>query len=399
MEALQLLKQQQLTDRQAFDELFLDRENSIKNITIMRNKAVTHQLYMDSEAIKDLHIRKDRDYYITLNDLKSHERTSSNVIAFNGFMVDIDYKDKGLTEQAALHLAYDIMKQKNIFQPSMIFSSGRGFWLVWKIESVVNGTSNISRAWQQVQSDLVNAFNGIGADSAVTAPNNLMRMPASVNQKNGQATHLIDYTGNEYTLRNFIDEVSTYDATKKKRSTGKVNHLFNEHNLNMTRYHDILKFIELRSFDIKGQRNVLLFLARNFLNLTGINGASGLIEELNQKLIEPLTSKELAYLNKDSKKYFYTNKRLVEVMDITPDEQRHMKTIISSSERARRIKERNRRYYAPIKKKNQTKRQQRDQLIMDLVNQGLTQATVAKEYERQTGDSISTRTIRRISKS
>ena len=397
MEALKLVKHQQLNDKQAFAELFLDRKNSIKNITIMNNGAVTHQLYLDSEAIRDLYIRKDRDYYITLNDLNAHQRTSSNVIAFNGFMVDIDYRDMGLTEQAALHLAYDIMKEKNIFQPSMVFSSGRGMWLVWKIESVVNGTSSINRTWQQIQRDLVNAFSGIGADPAVTAPNNLMRLPASTNQKNGQATHLIDYTGNEYTLREFIDEVSTYDPKKNEnRATGKVNHLFNEHNLNLTRYHDIVKFIELKDYDIEGQRNVLLFLARNFLNLAGVNDASELIEELNGKLSDPLTSGELKNLNKDSKKYFYTNKRLVEVMDISPAEQRHMKTIISSNERARRIKERNRRYYAPIKKQNDQQRMERDQQVMELVNQGLTNKQVLEQYAILTDDTISRSTLNRI---
>lgn len=399
MEALQLLKHQQLTDKQTFAELFLNRDNSIKNITIMNQGAVTHQLYLDSETIKDLYIRDDRDYYITVNDLEAHRRESSDVIALNGFMVDIDYRDKGLTEQGALHLAYDIMKQKNIFQPSMIFSSGRGFWMIWKIETVVNGTTNITRTWRQIQSDLVNAFSGIGADPAVKAPNNLMRLPGSINQKNGRLTHLINYTGNEYTLRQFIDEISTYDAEKQpKRRTGKLNHLFNEYNLNLTRYHDIVKFIELRNFDIEGQRNILLFLARNFLNLAETPDADKLIAELNGKLIDPLTDKELSYLNKDSKQYHYTNKRLIEVMDITPSEQRHMATIISSNERARRIKERNRRYYAPIKKKNQQQQMERNQLIMELINKGLTQSATAKEYERLTGKTIATRTIRRIIK-
>lgn len=396
MEALQLLKHQQLTDKQAFAELFLNRDNSIKNITIMNQGAVTHQLYLDSEAIKELYIRKDRDYYITVNDLKAHQRIGSNVIAFNGFMVDIDYREKGLTEESALHLAYDIMKEKNIFQPSMIFSSGRGFWLLWKIETVVNGTNNINRTWQQIQSDLVNAFSGIGADPAVTSPNNLMRLPGSVNQKNHQATHLIEYTGNSYTLRNFIDEVSTYDSTQKKRHSGKINHLFNEHNLNLTRYHDIVKFIELRNFDINFQRNVLMFLARNFLNLAGINNAEATIQELNQQLTDPLTATELRNLNKDSKQYHYTNKRLIEVMDITPSEQRQMKTIISSNERARRIKERNRRYYAPIKQKNQSKRQQRDDLVMKLVNQELTNKEVLTQYAKLTDDQISLRTLQNI---
>lgn len=399
MLALKELKQDSLTDVEAFSNLFLNRDNSIKNITIMNQGAVTHQLYLDSEAIKELYIRNDRDYYITLNDLNTHERNSSNIIAFNGFMVDIDYRNKGLTEQTALHLAYDIMKQKNIFQPSMIFNSGRGFWMVWKIETVVNGTTNITRTWRQIQSDLVKTFSGIGADPAVTAPNNLMRLPGSINQKNGRLTHLINYTGNEYTLRQFIDEVSTYDAEKQpKRRTGKVNHLFNEYNLNLTRYHDIVKFIELRNFDIEGQRNILLFLARNFLNLAGTPDPDKEIEELNRKLVNPLPKKELKYLNKDSKKYFYTNKKLVKVMDITPAEQRHMTTIISSNERARRIKERNRRYYAPIKKKNQQQRTERNQLIMELINKGLTQSATAKEYERLTGKTIATRTIRRIIK-
>lgn len=389
-----------MNDYEAFSELFLDRENSLKCISMFKNGVFIKDHYLKTNEIHAFKMGATYDYYITLNDLKSYSRASSSVVAYNGFMVDIDYLDKGLTEDIALTFVYQILKDKNIFQPSMIYSSGRGLWLLWKIEPVINNHKNITLLWKQIQSDLVDAFHELGADSSVKSPGNLMRMPSSINQKKGKQTRLLNYTGNEYTLEAFKDEVSTYTPKQKNKArrfnSGNVRHIFNEYTLHRSRYDDILTLLELRDYDVHGQRNNMMFLVRNFLNLIGDSNvdAEAMTSQINDELVQPLSQSELKSLNKDNKLYHYKNETLIELLGITEDEQKHLKTLIGASERNRRRRKR----YKPIKEANAEKKKKRDRWIMNQFEQGLTNKQVIQRYKDEFNKSISLRTIQTIKK-
>jgi DNA-directed RNA polymerase specialized sigma subunit len=79
--------------------------------------------------------------------------------------------------------------------------------------------------------------------------------------------------------------------------------------------------------------------------------------------------------------YWYTNDRLIEMLDITEDEQRHLKTIISKGERQRRQNEarkKARRNKAGLTQREQQK-QDRIKAVKELAEQGLNQTEAAKE--------------------
>lgn len=120
--------------------------------------------------------------------------------------------------------------------------------------------------------------------------------------------------------------------------------LYTEYSLYHARILDITKICELRDYDVKGHRELILFLYRYFTCCFIQDPEEALDKalELNSMFKEPLGEREVIRDTKSAqkayvdKKYKYTNTKLIEILDITLEEQMHLKTIISGKEKYRR---------------------------------------------------------------
>ncbi|MDU2781952.1 MAG: DNA-binding response regulator, partial [Clostridium perfringens] len=133
---------------------------------------------------------------------------------------------------------------------------------------------------------------------------------------------------------------------KKKGRPKKINFIYRERSLYYARIQDIIKLCELRKYDLKGHRELILFLYRYYLcSFTeDIKKALNDVLELNSMFKHPLgekeairatTSAERCYLDKE-KQYKYKNNTIINLLDISEEEQIHMITIISNKEYKRR---------------------------------------------------------------
>ena len=103
---------------------------------------------------------------------------------------------------------------------------------------------------------------------------------------------------------------------------------------------------------------------------------------------QPLSDREVERDTRSAEKYYaekkykYSNDRLIEMLEITEQEQRKLKTIISTKEKYRRNNERR----TPRNENGLTKREQQKQdlikSVKDLKIQGLTQKEVAEKLEK-----------------
>lgn len=328
--------------------------------------------------------------YITPNTFYKPYRRLECIKELNTLFIDLDYYKTGKTrEQALMNL------EKNYFNkivpiPNYVIDSGRGMYLIWLINSV---PSMALPLWKSIQDYFYKVLKDFGADRQALDATRILRVPGSINSKSKTVVDIIDEYDYIYDLREiqneFLPELKPYE--KKKGRPSKVNYIFRERSLYFGRIQDIIKLCELREGDLKGHREFVLFLYRYYLcSFTeDAQKALGDVLELNDTFIQPLVGKEAiratrsaerCYLDKN-KEYKYKNDTLIELLEITEEEQKYMTIIISKGEYRRRD-----RIYQQKKYQEQLKAQgkctekekisKRRNKIKDLLAEGLKQKDI-----------------------
>ena len=180
----------------------------------------------------------------------------------------------------------------------------------------------------------------------------------------------------------------------------KIKYIFRERSLYHARILDIIKLCELREYDLKGHRELILFLYRYYLCYFTKDIEKALYDtlELNSMFRQPLSEKEVVRATKSAEKvykdqnkdYKYKNETLINLLEITEEEQKEMKTIISDEEYKIRKRLRDREYQ---KKKydeslkiegkltEKEKISQRRIKIKDLLREGLKQKDICLQLD------------------
>ncbi len=233
-----------------------------------------------------------------------------------------------------------------------------------------------------IEDYLYNQLKEFGADRQALDATRILRVPGSINSKSKTVVSILD----EY---NYIPELKPYE--KKKGRPKKINFIFRERSLYYARVQDIIKLCELREYDLKGHRELILFLYRYYLCSFTEDVQKALKDtlELNNMFRQPLSQREVVratksaekcYLN-NNKQYKYKNETLIELLEITEEEQINMKTIISKNEYKRRENIRGKKNYQK-KLKSQGKIFKKEEIILrrkkikDLLAKGLSRKDI-----------------------
>lgn len=293
--------------------------------------------------------------YISINTFYSTFRRLEYLKELKAQFIDLDIYKTGFTkEQIIMHLEADYFN-KSIPRPNLIIDSGRGLYLIWILKSV---PSKALPLWKAVEEYLYSVLKSFGADRQALDPTRVLRVPGSINSKSKTTVKVIEKYDYIYDLREiqneYLPELEERKAKKKGRPSKTV-FIHRERSLYYARIQDIIKLCELREYDLKGHRELILFLYRYYLCyfLEDTQKALEDVLELNREFIYPLSetevvratrSAEKVYLSKD-KDYKYKNKTLIELLEITELEETYMSTIISNREYKRRNNEYNKNKY------------------------------------------------------
>ena len=219
--------------------------------------------------------------------------------------------------------------------------------------------------WYAIERHIYNQLKEFGADPNALDPTRVLRVVDSINTKSNTRVKVLDYNEYVYTLREIQEEYLPELKPKKEKSKGrpkKIVSLFNEYNLYYSRVLDIAKLCELRNYDLKGHREVILFLYRYYTCCFIEDEIEALekVKELNLMFIQPLSNREVERDTRSAEKYYaekkykYSNDRLIEMLEITDKEQKELKTIINTKEKYRRKNEKR----TPRNENGLTKKQQ-----------------------------------------
>ena len=314
-----------------------------------------------------------KDSFITPNSFYKPWRKVENIRHLRALYIDLDIHKVGLEKSETVYQVAFMVEEGKIPKPSMIVDSGRGIHLYWRINHAPMGAIY---TWQNLEDYLYHQLKPLGADIGATDGARLLRIPGSINGKNGKPCKLM-YTDDSiiYDMKELRKNyLEPKERILEKKNPGKVSPIRREditsYSLHQARAQDIKTLTRLRLGDMEGCRNTALHC---FVYWRGIyiREPARLEEEareLNNRFNKPLPESQLKAIlrsipksiNKfieyeqglnmgirkrvskgmrDKGGYWYRNETLIEKLEITEEEQRHLKTIISKSEKYRRRNE------------------------------------------------------------
>ncbi len=330
--------------------------------------------------------------YVSQNTFYRPQRRIENIKELRAVYIDIDcYNSKYTKDAVQYFLEHDLYGSK-IPRPNYLIDSGRGLYYVILIKPV---PSMALPLWYAVQRYLFNSLKQFGADANALDPTRVLRIVGTMNSKSGTCVEILDAYDYEYSLKE-IQEEYLPEINKKKKSKGrpkKMVSLFTEYSLYHARVIDITKVCELRNYDVEGHREVILFLYRYYSACFTEDAEEALRRalELNDMFKKPLPENEVIRDTKsatrayENKLYKYTNTKLIEILDISLQEQEHLITIISGKEKYRRsAEEQKEKKKAKRRNENGLTKREQDRLdninaVKELYEKGYKQVQIVKE--------------------
>lgn len=331
--------------------------------------------------------------YISQNTFYKPQRRIENIKELRAVYIDIDcYNSKYTKDAVQYFLEHDLYGYK-IPRPNYLIDSGRGLYYIVLIKPV---PSMALPLWYAVQRYLFNTLKEFGADANALDPTRVLRIVGTMNSKSGTSVKVLDEYDYEYSLREIQEEYLPEISPKKTKSKGrpkKMVSLFTEYSLYYARLMDISKICELRNYDVEGHREVILFLYRYYSACFTEDAEEALRRalELNSMFTKPLPENEVIRDTKsatkayENKLYKYTNTKLIQILDITLDEQQYLRTIISGKEKYRRSAE-EQKEKKKAKRRNENGLTKREQsridninVVKELYDKGYKQVQIVKE--------------------
>lgn len=316
------------------------------------------------------------DTYISVNSFYKPRRQVNNIRQFRALYIDLDVlKDTAYTIDEAYKEVLGLVDSGEIPQPSLVVSSGRGLHLYWVIEHAPKQALTL---WQELEDRLYYKLKHLGADSKATDGARVLRLPSTINSRNGEVCSILHIEDIHYKLVDLRDKyfpkvpkIIRQAGAEKGRAKNNITNLFNPYSLHLTRVEDITKLCELRNWNMTGYRNFLIVVYSYWRGIY-IRNSEDLLQDVldfNNKFTEPLSISEVKNVvgtvehaikrfidyeqklrdglkmkatkgMKDKGGYWYRNETLIERLKITAEEQKHLKTIISKAEKYRRNNER-----------------------------------------------------------
>ncbi len=368
------------------------------------------------EIVEELH--NESDVFLAPNTMYLPKRRVENIRQFRALFQDIDCNKLGFEKAETVYMIWMLYYDGKVPKPTMVTDSGQGVHLYWRIENAPYGALN---TWQELQDYIYYQLKHLGADRKSTDGARVLRLPGTINSKN-EANCEVLYIDNEleYSMYDLREQYLNYkpkayqlqvQETKKVDSRVISNRFFNSYSLHMERANDLQTLCKLRKYDMTGFRNMAIHCYAYWKGIYVRDSyeLENVVMELNSAFTEPLKDTEIkailrsvpkaidkfiAYEQgkrsgeckrvskgmRDKEGYWYKNDTLIERLEISRSEQKHMKTIIDTDEKYDRnnVKRRNSRRDKDGLTKREKQKLDREQEIKKLIKQDKNMSQIAK---------------------
>lgn len=302
--------------------------------------------------------------YMSVADYCRMKRISDNLYGVSSIILDLDTYNSVHeydTDEEMLKEMRPVIDRIGI-EPNMYVNSGHGRYLVFSFNNINLSVPEMRKLYQETAKKLIYQFKEFGADAKCSDITRVFRIPGNTNPKTGEKAYIIDCFENRVTLSELATAVGickgkTKSEKKKKGRQRKFEMYYptldksRYTKVNMQRDEDFNTLLELRDYDMEGYRNILFHLMSVNCFYLGMDEDSvrGYLDEVNNSLVSPYDSLDavIRYAKKNYERYGedyegtvkYRNRTIAGMLDITEEEQGHMKQLIGQAEADRRIEE------------------------------------------------------------
>lgn len=219
--------------------------------------------------------------YISMNTFYRNERTVECLKRLNALYVDIDCYKMGLDKHSVLERLEDDYYEKIIPCPTFVIDSGRGLYLVWKLQ---NEDRNALPRWTRVQRYLTDTLQEFGADPVCKDAARILRVPFSTNTKSDTRVEILQFYDVTYKIRDIELEYNiTYPKSNYKRPDGEKTHPYNTATEPMRRYASDLAFklgVALPDFnDYKATQEWIAEMRTRTVNVNNVKNEDGCVKK------------------------------------------------------------------------------------------------------------------------
>ncbi len=370
------------------------------------------------------HVRKvapdgKKNLYLSLQTFCAPFRRAETLFRLNAIGYDIDFHQGILTTNAILNafhsLEIAVFNENILPPPSMAILTGRGVQLLYLLEALPKqglplwkmvGEAMAMRIRTGLSEATTVSMGELDANYSDTT--RVLRLPGTYNTESRTYSEIIN-SANSSLARYRLDALrDAYlpelipqpkdNSPPKRPQNSKVINLYNTYSLHMARLEDIVMLRDIRkTANIPEDcRRRMVFLYRYWSCFcVGSQTALEAALAFNQEFLHPLSesvvsqdtkSAEKAYakwLTDRKKGYNYRNTTLINLLQITLDEQRKLKTIIGVEIKKERQRAKNW-YNEKRDMERKTKKQEEEGAVIALLAQGLTR----REIMEITGRSV-----------
>lgn len=319
------------------------------------------------------------DSWLSQGEFLKPNRRVVNLARIGLLFVDLDYYrvpeyDK-INPETMCSMLVHWMRDEGLPQPSVIISSGQGLQLKWLFDKPI--PRQALPRWNACQRRLVEALRSFGADPAAKDASRILRVVRTVNSKSGDMVRVIHAPKFRYGFDELAEMLLPVDRfeLEQKRQNDRKKQLslveggkriglrgFSSRQLAWHRLEDLRTLAKLRGGVQEGERMQYLFWQLNFLLLSGATNSTLMWHEAAAiaRELDPnwgYRSPELTTLFNKAREaeagqkvefggrqwtplYTPKNATLIDLFEITSDEERLLRTVVSKGEAARRNTER-----------------------------------------------------------
>lgn len=332
-------------------------------------------------------LRGETDVYFSLNSFYRKKKLASEVRHINAFCLDFDFYKLKRYETYEPAAFYEVIRRHLELTPTAVVDSGRGLYVIYAFQHC---SYHMDRLYHSVMKHFLKKFEKYGMDPRALNTTQVIRLPGTINSRTGRTVQVLESNDTAYTLQQLAkqlpwskEKISVHKKEGKKKR--KVDWDLSKRRPYFDGYFkDFKTLIALRNRkrEYEGYRETLLWIAREKATWLGytIDESVQLANKLNEQFHHPLTAEQVEKQCRPSSNRAGCNiDTIIDRLQITAEEQQHMKVLKRRSLKKAAYAKRKRKILLLNRTEKQQKVLERRTRVCELKNvQHLSNARIAE---------------------